>query len=84
VPVASREFASRAVTVLWRALVARGAAAFFVMTAYQLPLNAAELHVPKGKASIVVAAAPLVSVAIATLFLGERLTVTKVAAWLDA
>jgi drug/metabolite transporter (DMT)-like permease len=55
------------------------AAAFFGMTAYQLLLNAAELHVPAGTASIVVAAAPLVSVAIATLFLGEQLTVTRVA-----
>ena len=55
------------------------AAAFFGMTAYQLLLNAAELHVPAATASIVVAAAPLVSVAIATLFLGEQLTVTRVA-----
>jgi drug/metabolite transporter (DMT)-like permease len=55
------------------------AAAFFGMAAYQLLLNAAELHVPAATASIVVAAAPLVSVAIATLFLGEQLTVTRVA-----
>jgi drug/metabolite transporter (DMT)-like permease len=46
---------------------------------YQLLLNAAELHVLAGTASIVVAAAPLVSVAIATLFLGEQLTPTRVA-----
>jgi drug/metabolite transporter (DMT)-like permease len=56
-------------------------AAFFGMTAYQLLLDAAELHVPAGTASILVAAAPLVSVAIATLFLGEELTVTRPAAW---
>jgi drug/metabolite transporter (DMT)-like permease len=55
------------------------AAAFFGMTAYQLLLNAAELHVPAGTASILVAAAPLVSVASATLFLGEPLTVSRVA-----
>jgi drug/metabolite transporter (DMT)-like permease len=55
------------------------AAAFFGMAAYQLLLNAAELHVPAATASIIVAAAPLVSVAIATLFLGEQLTVTRVA-----
>jgi drug/metabolite transporter (DMT)-like permease len=55
------------------------AAAFFGMTAYQLLLNAGELHVPAGTASIIVATAPLVSVAIATLALGERLTAMKVA-----
>jgi drug/metabolite transporter (DMT)-like permease len=55
------------------------AAAFFGMTAYQLLLNEGELHVPAGTASIVVASAPLVSVAIATLGLGERLTVAKIA-----
>ena len=55
------------------------AAAFFGMAAYQLLLNAAELHVPAATASIIVAAAPLVSVAIASLFLGERLTLTRVA-----
>jgi len=42
-------------------------------------LNAGELHVPAGPASIVVASAPLVSVAIAAVALGERLTVAKVA-----
>jgi drug/metabolite transporter (DMT)-like permease len=56
-----------------------GAAAFFGTTAYQTLLNAGELHVPAGPASIVVACAPLVSVAIAALVLGERLTVAKVA-----
>jgi drug/metabolite transporter (DMT)-like permease len=55
------------------------AAAFFGMTAYQVLLNAGELHVPAGPASIVVASAPFVSVAIAVLALGERLTVTKIA-----
>jgi drug/metabolite transporter (DMT)-like permease len=53
--------------------------AFFGMTAYQALLNTGELHVPAGTASIVVASAPLVSVAIATLALGERLTVAKLA-----
>jgi drug/metabolite transporter (DMT)-like permease len=56
-----------------------GAAAFFGMTAYQVLLNAGELHVPAGPASIVVASAPLVSVAIAALAFGERLTVAKIA-----
>jgi drug/metabolite transporter (DMT)-like permease len=55
------------------------AAAFFGMTAYQVLLNAGELHVAAGPASIVVASAPLVSVAIAALALGERLTVAKLA-----
>jgi drug/metabolite transporter (DMT)-like permease len=55
------------------------AAAFFGMTAYQVLLNAGELHVAAGPASIVVASAPLVSVAIAALALGERLTVAKIA-----
>jgi drug/metabolite transporter (DMT)-like permease len=55
------------------------AAAFFGMTAYQVLLNAGELHVPAGTASIIVAAAPLVSVAVAALALGERLTVARVA-----
>jgi drug/metabolite transporter (DMT)-like permease len=54
------------------------AAAFFGMTAYQVLLNAGELHVPAGTASIVVASAPLVSVAIAAVALGERLTVAKI------
>jgi drug/metabolite transporter (DMT)-like permease len=56
-----------------------GAAAFFGMTAYQVLLNAGELRVPAGPASIVVASAPLVSVAIAAVTLGERLTVAKIA-----
>ena len=54
------------------------AAAFFGMTAYQVLLNAGELHVPAGPASIIVASAPLVSVAIAVLAYGERLTGAKI------
>jgi drug/metabolite transporter (DMT)-like permease len=56
-----------------------GASAFFGMTAYQVLLNAGELRVPAGPASIVVASAPLVSVAIAAAAFGERLTAAKVA-----
>lgn len=41
------------------------AAGFFGMTAYQLLLNWSELHVLAGTASIIVAAAPLVSIAVA-------------------
>lgn len=48
--------------------------AFFGMTAYQLLLNTGELYVPAGTASIIVAAAPLVSVGIAALALKERLS----------
>jgi len=44
------------------------------MAAYQVLLNWGELFVPAGTASIIVAAAPLVSVAIAALALGERPT----------
>src|SRR5262245_44555861 len=54
------------------------AAAFFGTTAYQVLLNAAELHVPAGTASIVVASAPLVSVAIAAVALGERPTAVNI------
>jgi drug/metabolite transporter (DMT)-like permease len=54
------------------------AAAFFGMTAYQFLLNAGELAVPAGTASIVVASAPLVSVAVAARLLGERLTIAKI------
>lgn len=50
------------------------AAGFFGMTAYQLLLNSAELAVPAGTASLVVAASPLVSVATARVLLGERVT----------
>ena len=55
------------------------AAGFFGMSAYQLLVNAGELHVPAGTASIVISSSPLVSVALATLTLGERLTVTTLA-----
>lgn len=55
------------------------AAAFFGMTAYQVLLNWGELAVPAAAASIIVATAPMVSAAIATLTLGERLTPIKIA-----
>ena len=48
------------------------------MTAYQLLLNQGELSVPAGTASIIVASAPLVSVGLAALLLGERLTPARV------
>ncbi|MHA0286560.1 DMT family transporter [Mycobacterium sp. C3-094] len=48
---------------------------FFGMTAYQVLLNEAEVHVPAGTASIIVAAAPLVSVAVARLLFAEPVTV---------
>jgi drug/metabolite transporter (DMT)-like permease len=67
-----------------RHAVLLAAAAFFGMTAYQVLLNAGELHVPAGTASIVVSSAPMVSVAIATLALGERLTQAKIAGSLVA
>jgi drug/metabolite transporter (DMT)-like permease len=54
------------------------AACFAGMTAYQLLLNEAERTVPAGAASLVISAAPLVSLAIAVLFLGERLTLAGV------
>ncbi|MEA9986229.1 DMT family transporter [Subtercola sp. RTI3] len=54
------------------------ACAFFGMTAYQLLLNWGELEVPAGTASIIVAAAPLVSAAIAVAAFGESLGVLKV------
>jgi drug/metabolite transporter (DMT)-like permease len=50
------------------------ACGFFGMTAYQLLLNQSELHVPAGTASIIVAAAPLVSVAVARIIFDERIT----------
>lgn len=51
---------------------------FVGMAAYQVLLNWGELHVPAGTASIIVAAAPLVSVAIAAAAFGERVTWVKV------
>lgn len=50
------------------------ACGFFGMAAYQFLLNAGELHVPAGTASIIVAAAPLVSVGVARLLFAERVT----------
>ena len=52
--------------------------AFFGMTAYQLLLNTGEIFVPAGTASIIVAAAPLVSVGIAMVAFQEKLTVLRV------
>jgi drug/metabolite transporter (DMT)-like permease len=56
-----------------------GACGFFGMTAYQLLLNQGELLVPAGTASIIVSAAPIVSVTIAVVFLGEPLTRVRLA-----
>ena len=50
------------------------ACGFFGMAAYQLLLNASELEVPAGTASMIIAAAPLVSVAIARVLFHERVT----------
>lgn len=50
------------------------ACGFFGMTAYQLLLNWGELYVPAGTASIIVAAAPLVSVAVARVLFRERIS----------
>ncbi|WP_407343940.1 DMT family transporter [Pengzhenrongella phosphoraccumulans] len=53
------------------------ACGIFGMASYQVLLNWGEPYVPAGTASIIVAAAPLVSVAIAAGVLGERLTLAK-------
>lgn len=53
--------------------------AFLGMPAYQLLLNWGELAVPAGTSSIIVAAAPLVSVSVASIALGERLTLPRIA-----
>ena len=53
--------------------------AFFGMTAYQLLLNTGEIFVPAGTSSIIVAAAPLVSVGIAMVAFKEKLTWMRVA-----
>lgn len=58
--------------------------AFFGMTAYQLLLNTGELYVPAGTASIIIAAAPLVSVGIAVVALKERLSAIRIAGSLIA
>lgn len=54
------------------------ACAFFGMTAYQLLLNTGELFVPAGTSSIIVAAAPLVSVGIAATAFRERLSAVRI------
>jgi drug/metabolite transporter (DMT)-like permease len=54
------------------------AAGFSGIAAYQLLLNEAERSVPAGTASLVISAAPLVSLAVAALFLRERLTLAGV------
>ncbi|UFS58858.1 DMT family transporter [Subtercola endophyticus] len=54
------------------------ACGFFGMTAYQLLLNWGELSVPAGTSSIIVAAAPLVSVTIAVIAFGERLSPIRI------
>ena len=51
---------------------------FFGMAAYQVLLNWGEVAVPAGTASMVVAAAPLISVAVAAIAFGEGLTVGRV------
>ncbi|MGW4527592.1 DMT family transporter [Amycolatopsis sp. NPDC004378] len=48
------------------------------MSAYQVLLNWGEVHVPAGTASLLVSVAPVFSVLLAAVFLGERLTATKV------
>lgn len=54
------------------------AAGFFGMTIYQLLLNWGEIYVPAGTASIIVAAAPLVSIAVARLLFQERVTLVTI------
>jgi drug/metabolite transporter (DMT)-like permease len=48
------------------------------MSAYQILLNWGEVNVPAGTASLLVALAPVCSVLLATVLLGERLTVAIV------
>ncbi|CAG7600652.1 hypothetical protein LEUCIP111803_00388 [Leucobacter soli] len=50
----------------------------FGMAAYQLLLNWGELYVPAGTASIIVAAAPLVSVGVARILFSERISRTTI------
>jgi drug/metabolite transporter (DMT)-like permease len=50
------------------------ACGFFGMFSYQLLLNFSERHVPAGTASIIVAAAPLVSITVARVLFHERIT----------
>jgi drug/metabolite transporter (DMT)-like permease len=54
------------------------ACGFFGMTAYQLLLNSGELKVPAGTASIIVAAAPLVSIAVARVLFSTRISAITV------
>ncbi|MCU1406490.1 MAG: EamA/RhaT family transporter [Glaciihabitans sp.] len=54
------------------------ACGFVGMAGYQLLLNQGELEVPAGTASIIIAAAPLVSVALAAALFGERLSAPKI------
>jgi drug/metabolite transporter (DMT)-like permease len=54
------------------------AAGFFGMAAYQLLLNESELTVPAGTASIIVSAAPLVSISVAWVLYRERITAMTV------
>ncbi|WP_285635256.1 DMT family transporter [Microbacterium arabinogalactanolyticum] len=54
------------------------ACGFFGMAAYQLLLNWGEIYVPAGTASIIVAAAPLVSVVVARVLFSERISRTTV------
>lgn len=63
----------------WRDLGWIAGCGFFGMTAYQLLLNWGEVSVPAGTASIIVAAAPLVSVAVARLLFQEQVTRVTVA-----
>ncbi|MFD5753904.1 EamA family transporter, partial [Streptomyces sp. NPDC127044] len=46
------------------------------MTAYQVLLNWGEVHVEAGTASLLIAIAPVFSVLLGSVFLGERLTRT--------
>ena len=55
------------------------ACGLFGMTLYQLLLNAGERHVSAGTASIIVSAAPLVSVSVASIMFRERVTGSTVA-----
>jgi drug/metabolite transporter (DMT)-like permease len=54
------------------------ACGFFGMAAYQLLLNWGELSVPAGTASVIVAAAPLVSVTVAAIAFRERLSAPRI------
>ncbi|AEW98885.1 DMT family transporter [Streptantibioticus cattleyicolor] len=49
------------------------------MSAYQVLLNWGEVHVPAGTASLLIAIAPVFSVLLAAVFLGERMTWAQIA-----